>query len=351
MPPHDAAVRLNSLASGHAPHRYRQEELVPLGYEFFSHSFANFDRMARVYANAGIDSRQISMPLDWYRQPRSFSERNDVYIECSLAILEEVAARCLDQAGLEPGEVGGLVVVSSTGLATPTLDALLIDRLRLPPDIRRLPIFGLGCAGGVLGLARAGAMCRAEPKLNVLFLTVELCTLTFQKDDASKGNVVAAALFGDGAAGAVLSTSGRGPAVRDWGEHTWPGSLDVMGWDFGEAGEFGVLFSRSIPDIVRRRFRGAVEGFLQSRDLSLDQIDVYAAHPGGARVLDALEEALDLPPDALIHSREILRRHGNMSAPTALFVLERTLQAGATGRILLTSLGPGFTAAMMLIEA
>ena len=119
MPPHDNAVRLNSLASGHAPHRYRQEELVPLGYEFFSHSFANFDRMARVYANAGIDSRQISMPLDWYRQPRTFSERNDVYIECSLSILEEVAARCLDQAGLEPGEVGGLVVVSSTGLATP----------------------------------------------------------------------------------------------------------------------------------------------------------------------------------------------------------------------------------------
>ena len=351
MPPHDNAVRLNSLASGHAPHRYRQEELVPLGYEFFSHSFANFDRMARVYANAGIDSRRISMPLDWYRRPRTFSERNDVYIESSLAILEKVATRCLDRAGLEPGEVGGLVVVSSTGLATPTLDALLIDRLRLPPDIRRLPIFGLGCAGGVLGLARAAAMCRAEPELNVLFLTVELCSLTFQKDDASKGNVVAAALFGDGAAGAVLSTSGRGPAVRDWGEHTWPRSLNVMGWDFGEAGEFGVLFSRSIPDIVRRRFRGAVEGFVESRDLSLDDIDLYAAHPGGARVLDALEEALDLPPDALIHSRETLRRHGNMSAPTALFVLERALRAGATGRILLTSLGPGFTAAMMLIEA
>ncbi|MXX55000.1 MAG: type III polyketide synthase [Gemmatimonadetes bacterium] len=351
MPPHNPTVRLNSLASGSAPYRYRQEELVPLGYEFFSNSFANFDRMARVYANAGIDARQVSMPLEWYRGPRTFSERNDVYIGSSLAILEEVATRCLDQARLEPAELGGLVVVSSTGLATPTLDALLMERLRLPPDIRRLPIFGLGCAGGVLGLARAAAMCRAEPELNVLFLTVELCSLTFQKDDASKGNVVAAALFGDGAAGAVLSTSGHGPVVGDWGEYTWPRSLDVMGWDFGEAGEFGVLFSRSIPDIVRRRFRGAVEGFLESRDLSLDDIDLYAAHPGGARVLDSLERALDLPPDALIHSREVLRRHGNMSAPTALFVLERALRAGATGRILLTSLGPGFTAAMMLIEA
>ncbi|MYE17761.1 MAG: type III polyketide synthase [Gemmatimonadetes bacterium] len=351
MPPHNPTVRLNSLASGSAPYRYRQEELVPLGYEFFSNSFANFDRMARVYANAGIDSRQVSMPLDWYRWPRTFSERNDVYIGSSVAILEKVATRCLDQAGLESGEVGGLVVVSSTGLATPTLDALLMERLRLPPDVRRLPIFGLGCAGGVLGLARAAAMCRAEPELNVLFLTVELCSLTFQKDDASKGNVVAAALFGDGAAGAVLSTSGRGPVVGDWGEYTWPRSLDVMGWDFGEAGEFGVLFSRSIPDIVRRRLRGAVEGFLESRDLSLDDIDLYAAHPGGARVLDSLEQAIGLPPDALIHSREVLRRHGNMSAPTALFVLERALREGATGRILLTSLGPGFTAAMMLIEA
>jgi alkylresorcinol/alkylpyrone synthase len=234
-------------------------------------------------------------------------------------------------------------------VCTPSLDALLIERMSLRRDVARLPVFGLGCAGGALGLARAAEMARARPGQVVLLVVVELCGLTFRADDASKSNLVATALFGDGAAAAVLSTRGTGPRLAAWGEHTWPDTLDVMGWRIEDDG-FGVLFSRDIPTLVRERFSAAAVGWLGRVGLRLDDIDGFILHPGGAKVVAALEEALALPEGRLAHERAILRDYGNMSAATLLFVLERALAAPLPPRSMMGALGPGFSAGFLLVE-
>jgi len=198
-------------------------------------------------------------------------------------------------------------------------------------------------------MARAAALTRVVPTRPILFAVVELCALTFRIADSSNSNIVAAALFGDGAAAALIGADGDGPIIAGSGEYTWPASLDVMGWRIEDDG-FGVLFSRDIPTLVRQQYRGALAGFLETRGLDFADIDGFAMHPGGAKVLHALEEALDLPPTALSASREILRTHGNMSAATVLFVLERMLAHRAPGRILASALGPGFTAGFLDLE-
>jgi alkylresorcinol/alkylpyrone synthase len=228
-------------------------------------------------------------------------------------------------------------------------------------DVQRLPIFGLGCAGGVLGLARAAAMARAAPGSMVLLLVVELCGLTFRNSDLGKSNIIATALFGDGAAAALITCdrdtarsqqlgSQPGPELAGWGEHTWPDSLDVMGWRVEEDG-FGVQFSRAIPAIVRERYGAAVDEFLARQGLGRDDLDGTLCHPGGAKVLEALEAVFDLAPGAMTDARAVLRDYGNMSAATVLFVLARALERGLHGRHLVSSLGPGFTAGFLLLEA
>jgi alkylresorcinol/alkylpyrone synthase len=245
--------------------------------------------------------------------------------------------------------VDTIVAVSTSGIATPSLDALLVERLGLRRDVERLPVFGLGCAGGVLGLARAAALARARPGARVLLVVVELCGLTFRLGDRSKSNLIASALFGDGAVACVVSTATEGPTLLAWGEHTWPDSLDVMGWRVENDG-LGVVFSRDIPTLVRKDFTAVTDAFLARHGLTRGRIDHFVCHPGGAKVVNALEEALDLPAGALEDSRAVLRDYGNMSAATVLFVLERALGAGRRGRCLLSSLGPGFTAGFLLAE-
>ncbi len=216
-------------------------------------------------------------------------------------------------------------------------------------DVQRLPIFGLGCAGGVLGLARGAAMARSMPGARVLVVVVELCGLTFRSRDEAKSNIIATALFGDGAAAALLTHGDEGMRVSAWGEHTWPHSLDVMGWHIEDDG-FGVLFSRDIPNLVRSDLRAAADRFLAGEGLTFDDLAGLVCHPGGAKVLDALEAAFGLPPGGMAHARAVLREHGNMSAVTVLFVLERVLAGNPRGRHLLSALGPGFTAAFLLLD-
>ncbi len=252
------------------------------------------------------------------------------------------------------------MTVSTTGIATPSLDAQLMERLAVRRDAVRLPIFGLGCAGGVLGLARAAALAETMPGARVLFLVVELCALTFRKMDQSKSNIIAAALFGDGAAAALLGprpADGAGPSappmIEASGEYTWPDSLDVMGWHVEDDG-LGVLFSRDIPTLVRRQFRPVLDRFLAAQGLSLADLDGFACHPGGVKVIAALEDAFALPPGSLEIAREILTEYGNMSAVTVLFVLERLLRArrrrNRRGRVLMSALGPGFTAGFLTLS-
>ena len=306
-------------------------------------------RLMRVFENTGIERRYSCVPIEWYGEPHGWTDRTKLYVENAVDLLEKVSLDLLEEAKLKRHDIDFIVVSSTTGVATPSLDALLVERLGLRRDIRRLPIFGLGCAGGVVGLARAGDMARAFPGSRVLFLVVELCALTFRKNDISKSNIVATALFGDGAAGAILSTDGLGPAIESGGEHTWPNSLDIMGWEVEEDG-LKARFAQSIPALVASDFKTILHAYLQKNDLKLKDIDGFACHPGGAKVLDALEDAFGIARGALVESRSVLRDFGNMSAVTALFVLERMNWRDRARRTLMTALGPGFSAVFLMIS-
>jgi alkylresorcinol/alkylpyrone synthase len=349
---HAQAPRLVALATAHPRYDLPQEEVARNGADLFAVTHGGFERLAPIYKNAEIETRHSCVPIDWYLAPHSFGERNDLFLDNAVELLREAAVKALDEAGLAPSDIDAIVTVCSTGVATPALDARLMQVLPFRRDVERLPIFGLGCAGGVLGLARSAALAKADPNARILFLVVELCALTFRHADRSKSNLIATALFGDGAAAAIVS--GRReyadrPRLGPWGEYTWPDSLDVMGWEVADDG-LKVVFSRDIPTLVQQDLREVVDDFLATRGLSLSSVDGFVCHPGGAKVLDALEQAFDLPSRALVHAREVLREHGNMSAATVMYVLKATLESGARGRQLMTTLGPGFTAGLMVVD-
>jgi len=342
--------RLLALATAVPPFALGQSDVaVRAGHLFAERGAQDLERLMPVFANAGIERRYSCVPIDWYSDPHGWSERNALYLEHAIHLLERAARNALARANLEPQAIDAVVVVSTTGVATPSLDALLMGRLGLRPNARRLPIFGLGCAGGVIGLARAADLARAAPEARILFLVVELCALSFRKNDVSKSNVVATALFGDGAAAVVLSCRGDGPALGPAGEHTWPDSLGVMGWDVAEDG-LKAIFSRDIPALVRRHMRDVVSEFLSRHALTFGDVAHFICHPGGAKVIAALERALSLQQGALDHERDVIADYGNMSGPTVLFVLERALAQGLPPRSLLTALGPGFTASCVALR-
>jgi alkylresorcinol/alkylpyrone synthase len=343
-------AHLLGLATAVPPFAIDQDRALDMARRLFGSRSSQVERLLPVFTNSGILTRYSCVPLDWYEAPHGWKDRNEIYLKYAVDLLEDAARRALAQAGLTVADIGTIVAVSTTGVATPSLDALLMERMGMPRTIRRLPIFGLGCAGGVSGLARAAAMAEAEPDKAVLLLVVELCALSFRRDDLGKSNIVATALFGDGAAAAVLSCKGKGPAIRASGEHLWPDSLDIMGWEVMDDG-MRAIFSRDIPDLVTKRMGAVARDFLTRHDLSLGDIDRFVCHPGGMKVLDALEYIFDLQQGSMTDAREVLRHFGNMSAATVLFVLERVLKRPEPwGRALMTSLGPGFTGAFLVLE-
>jgi alkylresorcinol/alkylpyrone synthase len=345
------APRLLALSTALPPFALRQADIERRARAYFTGAAAlDLDRLMPVFANAGIETRYSCVPLEWYDRPHGWAERNELYLEHAVRLLERASRACLADAALTPEDIDAVITVSTSGIATPSLDARLLNRLGLRSDVVRMPIFGLGCAGGVAGLARAADLARARPGTNVLVLVVELCALCFRRGDSSKSNFVATALFGDGAAAALISTAGDGPRLGPAGEHTWPDSLGVMGWDVMEDG-LKAIFSRDIPALVRSHLRAVADAFLARHSQSVAAIDHFVCHPGGVKVLGAIEEAFALAPRALDHARAVLRDRGNMSAATVLFVLDRTLKAGARGRMLLSALGPGFTAGFLVLEA
>lgn len=338
--------RLLALKSAVPPHALHQPDVARRAGALFG-NHRDVARLMPVFENTGIDRRYSCVPIDWYTEAHGWRERNTLYIEHAAALFEKLTLELLEQAGLQRGDIDAIVVASTTGIATPSLDALVVEKLGLNRNIRRLPIFGLGCAGGVVGLTRAADIATAYPGSRVLFLAVELCALTFRKDDTSKSNIVATALFGDGAAGAIVSTEGDGPAMGPGGEYTWPHALDIMGWDVQEDG-LKAIFSQSIPALVSADFRAILAEYLHRADLARESFDGFACHPGGAKVLDALEDCLGLSRGGLGESRGVLRDFGNMSAVTALFVLER--MNWRRQRTLMTALGPGFSAAFLTVD-
>lgn len=321
--------------------------------EVFGHRPELMQRMAKSYGNAGVKQRNSCVPLEWYAAPHGWPERSRLFEENAVKLLTEAGRKVLKSAGVAPEDVAATVTVSSTGIVTPCLDSLLQEPLGLVPTVQRLPVFGLGCAGGVIGLSRAAAMAQALPGRWVLFLCTELCGLTFRPADDSKANIIGTTIFGDGAAAVLLRAEGpETPAVariRAWGEHTWPNTRDIMGWKVEDDG-LGVVFSRSIPDLVRTKMRGVTDAFLASHGTTQSDLAGLIVHPGGEKVLEALEACYDLPVGGLADARAVLAEHGNMSAVTVLAVLEHTLARGASGRHLMTALGPGFSVGMCLLD-
>src|SRR5579871_2043918 len=339
--------RLLALATAVPPYTLDQTDVARRAAQLFQER-RDITRLMPVFENTGIERRYSCVPIEWYGEPHGWADRTKLYVDNAVDLFEKVTLDLLEQAKLKREDIDAIVVSSTTGIATPSLDALVVEKMGLRRDIRRLPIFGLGCAGGVVGLSRAADMAKANPGSRVLFLVAELCALTFRKDDISKSNIVATALFGDGAAGAILSTDGTGPEIGDGGEYTWPNSLDIMGWEVEEDG-LKARFAQSIPALVATDFKTILHSYLQKNDLKQNEIDGFACHPGGAKVLDALEDAFGIARGALAESRSVLRDFGNMSAVTALFVLERMDWRNRARRALMTALGPGFSAVFLMI--
>ncbi len=345
---HTAA--LVSLATAVPPHLFHQGAILQAARELMAERHPQFESLSSLFANTGIRHRYAVKPMDWYLERRGWPERTQAFLEGAESLFLDVARKALAQAELSAADIDTVVTVCSSGIATPTLEARVAAQLGLRTDVSRVPIFGLGCAGGVSGLSIASRLAQARPGTNVLLVALELCTLAVRHDELTKANIVAASLFGDGAAALVLR-AGDGGATRieATGEKLWRDTLDVMGWRVDPEG-FGVVFQRTIPDFVRDNMRAAVAEILSRMEISIDDIDRFVCHPGGTKVIIALERALSLDQGALDHEREVIADYGNMSAPTVLFVLERLRAQSLPKRSLLVSLGPGFTASCVALR-
>ena len=340
---------LLSLATAVPPHVIAQADAKRLARKAFGRK-ALFDRLSGVFDNAGIAKRHLVAPADWYERPHGWHDRNAIYLEAAQELFERAATAAIAKAGLKPSDIDGVVSVSTTGIATPSLEARVGPKLGLRPDIRRVPVFGLGCAGGVSGLATAARLSGAEPGTNWLLVTVETCSISIRLDSDDPAAVVATALFGDGAAAAVVRSGahciGR---ITGAAEKLWPDTQRIMGWDVEDPG-LAVVFDRAIPPFIEENLESAICDMLASLGVGRGDIDRLCCHPGGVKVIDAIETALDLPQGELNLEREVLRDFGNMSAPSVLFVLERLIERGLPKRILMTAFGPGFTCSGLLLE-
>ena len=343
-------VSIISLVTETPSHHLSQSQALETARDLIGKDFADFERLSSVYVNAGVAHRQLAMPVDWYRSPRSFPERAAVYLDVALDLFVAAARGAIEQAGVRAQDVDTIVTVSSTGIATPSLEARAMARLPFRNDVQRIPVFGLGCAGGATGLALASKLARATPGSTILFVTVELCSLALRTDHADKADIISTALFGDGAAACLLRTGTDGFAqITGCAEKTWNDTLDIMGWRAEPTG-LGVVLNRAIPVFARREMRQAMAEMLAPQGLGIDDVDQFICHPGGAKVVDALEDALSLNQGSLMNERQVLHDHGNMSAPTILFVLDRYRRTGLPPLSVLNALGPGFTASTVTLR-
>lgn len=341
---------LISVATAVPPHVLLQKDVAAAAQSIFSGRIDNFERMAGIFAAAGIAKRHCVRPLDWFLEPRGWPDCAAVYNEAAQALFVEAAEKALHAAGLSARDVDGVVTVSSTGICTPSLEARAAGAMGFRPDIWRVPLFGLGCAGGVSGLALAARLAKTEPGSIVLMVAVELCSMAFRIGQTAKANIISTALFADGAAACVLRCGEEGiAAIEASGDHLWPGTLDVMGWDVGSEG-LGVILAQAVPPFTEENLGPAIAGILGRNGLQPADIDRFVCHPGGAKVVPALEKTLGLDQGSLDHERAILADYGNMSAPTVLFVLERLLKAGLPSRTALTAMGPGFSASCAVMR-
>jgi alkylresorcinol/alkylpyrone synthase len=348
-------MRIAGVGRAFPQNYYPQRVLSEALKEHWAKRHYNLDRLDQLHKNVLVDGRHLALPLEEYEALDSFTAANDAFIRVAV----EVGARAVEDAlersrmGLE--DVNHLFYVSTTGVATPSIDARIVNRLGLPRRVKRSPMFGLGCVAGAVGIARAADYLRAFPSETALVLSVELCSLTLQRKDLSIPNIIATGLFGDGAAAVVLAGKTRGaagPEVVATRSVFYPETERVMGWDITGEG-FAVVLSGEIPDLVRREIRRDVDDFLRAQGLGLSDVETFVCHPGGPRVLESFREALDIPEEALSLTWESLRRLGNLSSASVLMVLGDTLarKSPAPGSYgLLMAMGPGFCSELVLLR-
>ncbi len=321
----------------------------------FKGRFRDLNRLLPIFTNSGIKTRYFSRPVDWMIQPHSLEERNKTYIQCATDLSARAALNLIEQNELAAGDFDYIIYVNTTGIATPSIDARLINILELRRDIHRTPVWGLGCAGGAAGLSHAYRYLLGHPEGKVLLIATELCGLTFLADDYSKSNLVATALFSEGSAAVLMvgdKVNSNGLEIVGTKSTFYPDSLDVMGWNIVSKG-LQVIFAQRIPDIVKEHAAKDVNEFLITHDLTLKDISAFLFHPGGTKVLKAYESALKFSNNELALSREILNDYGNISSATVLFVLNQYMNNNKNdngGYGLIAALGPGFCSESILIK-
>jgi alkylresorcinol/alkylpyrone synthase len=345
-----STVKLSGIAVAVPDHIIQQSDAAAAIADIFSHQLRSYGRLAPVFANSGIRRRYSVRPLPWFYEPHGWADRMDAYVEGASRLFVNVATRAIAQAGLTADAIDSVVTICTTGFATPSIEARVAGEMGFRPDIERVPIFGLGCAGGVSGFAIASRLAATQPGAKILFIAIELCSLAFRLDEATPVNVVASALFGDGAAACILSAGEGGLAiVESTGEHLFADTLDIMGWAVEDPG-LSIVLAQSLPPFVKSEVGPAIVNILERNGLHLSDIDRFICHPGGAKVLDALERALWLDQGGLNDEREVLAEYGNMSSPTVLFVLDRAIRAGLPNRSAMIAMGPGFSTSCVTLK-
>ena len=348
---------IRSVQTTLAPHYYDQEELIEALVGHWSQRYHNPQRIVDFQRNVLVGGRNLALPIERYRQLEGFGAHNDAWLEVAIPMAEKAVSGVLEQAGLDPGDVGLVVSTTVTGIAVPSIEARLMNRLPFSTRTKRMPLFGLGCLGGAAGINRAADYLVGHPTEAAIMLSVELCSLTIQKDDLSVPNIIASGLFGDGCAAALLlgeehPLAGSAP-LRVFGSRSafFPDTERVMGWDVVDGG-FKVVLAPNVADIVAENPKAELEDLLRAEGLGGEKPTFFVGHPGGPKILKTTEQALDLPPDSLKPSWDSLAKYGNMSSTSVLFVLGDTLnalpQSGELG--LMFAFGPAFCCELGLLR-
>jgi len=348
-------MRIIGAGSAFPANTYEQREITAALKEAWHAQMDNPEVLDRLHSRCGVERRHLVLPLEAYDRLTTWGQANDLWIACAQALGRDAICRAITPLGLVPRDIDALFFTSVTGVASPSIDARLVNRMGLSPNIKRVPMFGLGCVAGAAGLSRAADYVRAFPDQIAVALAVELCSLTWQRDDISVANMISTGLFGDGAAAAVVAgrdTDIAGPEILATKSVFYPGSEEVMGWDISETG-FHIVLSPDVPKMIRENLARDVDGFLAERGLRRSDVASWIIHTGGPKVLEAVEDSLELAPGALKLSWECLRQVGNLSSASVLLVLQEVLahHRGKPGRYsILAAMGPGFCSELLLLR-
>ena len=351
-------MRIGAVAGALPKHHYDQDALITGFVRYWGKQHHNPDRLVRLHQAVQVGGRHLALPMEDYPN-LTFGEANNAFIRVGTDLGAEAIEQALQQVGLDPQDIDVIFTTTVTGVATPSLDARLVNRLGLRSDVKRIPIFGLGCVAGAAGISRMHDYLKGHPNDVAVLLSVELCSLTLQRGDFSVANLIASGLFGDGAAAVIGMGEQRahdegctGPKVVKTQSRFYPNTERVMGWDIGDNG-FKIVLAASVPDVVREHIQADVDGFLSAMDLTRDDIHTWVCHPGGPKVLTAFEDCLELPENALEHTWASLHNVGNLSSASVLLVLRDTLvQTSPPPKSLgmLMAMGPGFCSELVLLE-